>query len=71
MATPDFVLSLREHIGHAPLPLVGVTAVIVRDGEVLLGRRADNDLSHVDEFHRRKIAAALRDTGSAEFFGGQ
>ena len=157
MATPDFVLSLREHIGHAPLPLVGVTAVIVRDGEVLLGRRADNgawqcvsgivdpgeepadaavretleeasivvratrlalvqqldrityangdrvdyldlvfrcvwvtgdphpadgeltevgwfaldDLSHVDEFHRRKIAAALRDTESAEFFGGQ
>lgn len=42
MATPDFVVSLRERIGHAPLPLVGVTAVIVRGDEVLVGRRADN-----------------------------
>lgn len=42
MATPDFVVSLRERIGHAPLPLVGVTAVIVRGDEVLAGRRADN-----------------------------
>ncbi|MCR2800646.1 MULTISPECIES: NUDIX hydrolase [unclassified Microbacterium] len=42
MATPDFVLSLRESIGHAPLPLVGVTAVVFRDEKVLLGKRADN-----------------------------
>ena len=42
MATPDFVLSLRERIGTAPLPLVGVTAVVFRDEKVLLGRRADN-----------------------------
>lgn len=42
MATPDFVLELRRRIGHAPLSLVGVTAVIVRGDEVLLGRRADN-----------------------------
>lgn len=42
MATPEFVLALREKIGHAPLFLAGVTAVIVRDGEVLLGRRSDN-----------------------------
>ncbi|MRX44695.1 NUDIX hydrolase [Agromyces kandeliae] len=41
MPTPDFVLELRRHVGTAPLPLVGVTAVIVRDGRVLLGRRAD------------------------------
>ena len=41
MATPDFVLALREKIGHAPLWLPGVTAVIVRDDEVLLVRRAD------------------------------
>lgn len=44
MATPDFVLSLRERIGHDPLPLVGVTAVVFRDERVLLGRRADNGL---------------------------
>lgn len=42
MTTPDFVLSLRERIGHAPLPLVGVTAVVFRGEHVLLGRRADN-----------------------------
>jgi 8-oxo-dGTP pyrophosphatase MutT (NUDIX family) len=40
--TPDFVLELRRHVGTRPLPLVGVTAVIVRDDEVLLGRRSDN-----------------------------
>ncbi|MET0713590.1 MAG: ADP-ribose pyrophosphatase, partial [Mycetocola sp.] len=30
MATPDFVLALREKIGTAPLWLSGVTAVVVR-----------------------------------------
>ena len=47
MPTPDFVLELRAQIGHAPLPLVGVTAVVLREDSgrgtlVLLGRRADN-----------------------------
>jgi len=42
MPTPDFVLELRRHVGTAPLSLVGVTAVILRGDEVLLGRRADN-----------------------------
>ena len=42
MATPDFVLRLREQVGTAPLPLVGVTAVVFRDEKVLVGRRADN-----------------------------
>lgn len=54
MATPDFVLALREKIGHAPLWLSGVTAVVLRqptvrsgpeqqrDPEVLLVRRADS-----------------------------
>ena len=41
MATPDFVLALREKIGTAPLWLSGVTAVVVRDHDVLLVRRAD------------------------------
>ncbi|NQW86189.1 MULTISPECIES: NUDIX domain-containing protein [unclassified Frigoribacterium] len=41
MATPDFVLSLREKIGTAPLWLAGVTAVVVRGDETLLVRRAD------------------------------
>lgn len=42
MATPDFVLSLRERIGHDPLPLIGTTAIVFRDEKVLLGKRADN-----------------------------
>ena len=42
MPTPEFVLELRRHVGTSPLPLVGVTAVIFRGDEVLLGRRSDN-----------------------------
>lgn len=41
MPTPDFVLELRRHVGTMPLPLVGVTAVVVRGDELLLGRRSD------------------------------
>lgn len=41
MATPDFVLDLREKIGNAPLWLSGVTAVVLRGEEVLLVRRSD------------------------------
>lgn len=42
MPVPDFVLELRRHVGHAPLWLPGVTAVVLRGGEVLLCRRSDN-----------------------------
>ncbi|MGN6324655.1 NUDIX hydrolase [Pseudolysinimonas sp.] len=44
MAVPDFVLDLRARIGHAPLWLSGVTAVILDDARerVLLIRRSDN-----------------------------
>ena len=42
--TPDFIIELRKHIGHAELWLIGVTMVVVRgadgDEEVLLVRRA-------------------------------
>lgn len=42
MGVPDFILALRQHIGHAPLWLPGVTAVIRRtqdgDPQVLLVR---------------------------------
>lgn len=41
MPTPDFILSLRERIGHAPLWLVGTTAVVVDGDRLLLVRRAD------------------------------
>ncbi|KJL42480.1 NUDIX hydrolase [Microbacterium trichothecenolyticum] len=42
MPTPDFILELREKVGTHPLSLSGVTAVVIRDGAVLLGRRSDN-----------------------------
>jgi len=42
MATPDFILALREKIGHGPLWLSGVTAVVVHEGRVLLVKRADS-----------------------------
>ncbi|KFI58233.1 NUDIX hydrolase [Bifidobacterium choerinum] len=42
MTTPGFILELREHIGHAPLWLMGVSAYIVDDsGLLLLEQRAD------------------------------
>jgi 8-oxo-dGTP pyrophosphatase MutT (NUDIX family) len=42
MATPDFVLALREKIGHAPLWLSGITAVVTHGDDVLMVRRSDN-----------------------------
>ena len=42
MATPDFVLALRDKIGTLPLWLSGVTAVVLRGNEVLLVKRSDS-----------------------------
>ena len=44
MPTPEYILTLREKIGHDYLWLSGATAVIRRDSDhrVLLVRRSDN-----------------------------
>jgi 8-oxo-dGTP pyrophosphatase MutT (NUDIX family) len=42
MPIPEFIVELRRHIGHAPLWLAGVTAVVIRDQQVLLIKRSDN-----------------------------
>jgi 8-oxo-dGTP pyrophosphatase MutT (NUDIX family) len=42
MPIPEFVTELRRHIGHAPLWLPSVTAVVIRDRQILLVHRADN-----------------------------
>ena len=42
MPIPDFIVRLREKIGHDALWLPGVTAVVLRGDEVLLVRRSDN-----------------------------
>jgi len=39
---PDFVLTLREKIGHDLLWLPGATAVVLHEGRVLLVKRADD-----------------------------
>ncbi len=45
MPIPEFIVELRRHVGHAPLWLIGCTAVVVRECEpvpqVLLVRRSD------------------------------
>ncbi|HTQ21527.1 NUDIX domain-containing protein [Mycobacterium sp.] len=42
MRVPDFVAELRRHIGHAPLWLPSVTAVVIRGRQVLLVKRSDD-----------------------------
>ncbi|MGV0396785.1 NUDIX hydrolase [Corynebacterium suicordis] len=52
MPTSDFILELRKHVGHAPLWLPGVTAIVLKEvpadapiwevPEVLLVKRADD-----------------------------
>ncbi|BEL05038.1 NUDIX domain-containing protein [Actinoplanes sichuanensis] len=44
MAIPEYVVALRAKIGHDPLPLPGVIAVVLDDHDrVLLVRRSDTD----------------------------
>ena len=42
MPIPEFIVELRELVGHRELWLPGVTAVVLRDDEVLLVQRSDN-----------------------------
>lgn len=45
MTTPDFILRTRAKLGHDPLWLAGVTAVVRdADGRFLLARRADTGM---------------------------
>ena len=39
---PEFIVELRRHIGHALLWLPAITAVVMRDRQVLLVQRSDN-----------------------------
>lgn len=41
MPIPDFVVELRKRVGQVELWMPAITAVVVRDGEVLLVQRAD------------------------------
>ncbi|WP_119697215.1 NUDIX hydrolase [Microbacterium halotolerans] len=65
MATPDFILRLREKVGHEMLWLTGVTAVVVRGDDVLLIERADNGMitpvTGIVDPGEQPAAAAMRE----------
>lgn len=66
MPVPDFVARLRAHVGHSPLWLSGVSAVVLdAAGRVLLTRRADNGcwavVSGILEPGEEPAAAAVRE----------
>ena len=65
MPIPDFILEIRELIGHHPLWLPGVTAVVRRDDELLLVQRSDNGawtpVTGIPEPGEEPAAAALRE----------
>jgi ADP-ribose pyrophosphatase YjhB (NUDIX family) len=68
---PEFVVAIREKIGHDPLWLPGVTAVVRRGEEILLVKRSDNGrwaaiTGIVDPGEEPAVAAAreaLEETG--------
>ncbi|OUZ09699.1 hypothetical protein BHE97_09540 [Aeromicrobium sp. PE09-221] len=66
MATPDFVLELRDKIGTAPLWLCGVTAVVVKGDQVLMVKRADNGawtpVTGIVDPGEHPATAAMRET---------
>jgi 8-oxo-dGTP pyrophosphatase MutT (NUDIX family) len=65
MATPEFILELRRMVGTHPLTLAGVTAVIVHEGRILLGRRSDNGaltpITGIVDPHEEPADAARRE----------
>jgi 8-oxo-dGTP pyrophosphatase MutT (NUDIX family) len=65
MPIPDFILEIRELIGHHPLWLPGVTAVVRRGDQLLLVQRSDNGawtpVTGIPEPGEEPAAAALRE----------
>jgi 8-oxo-dGTP pyrophosphatase MutT (NUDIX family) len=66
MPTPDFILELRAMVGHHPLWLPGVTALVVDDrGFVLMVQRSDNGVwtlpSGISEPGEEMAAACARE----------
>ncbi|QWW19348.1 NUDIX domain-containing protein [Schaalia sp. 19OD2882] len=49
MSTPQFILDLREHIGHAPLWLPGATAIVLRPAGARGIRLEGEALASTDE----------------------
>lgn len=66
MPTPEFILELRRHVGTMPLSLSGVTAVVLHEGRVLLGRRSDTGaltpITGIIDPQEEPADAAVRET---------
>lgn len=65
MPTPEFILTLREKVGHDLLWLPGVTAVVTDGDQVLLARRSDTGewapVSGILEPGEQPAVAAVRE----------
>ena len=65
MPIPDFIVELREIVGHRHLWLPGVTAVVRRGEEILLVQRADNGawtpVTGIPDPGEEPAAAAVRE----------
>lgn len=65
MATPDFIVELRKHVGHAPLWLIGGTVLCLDGDRVLLEKRADDGrwtaISGIVEPGEHPIACVVRE----------
>ncbi|MEO6510597.1 MAG: NUDIX domain-containing protein [Nocardioides sp.] len=65
MPIPEFVLEMRRMIGHHPMWLPGVTAVVSRGEEILLVKRADNGawtpITGIPEPGEEPAVAAVRE----------
>lgn len=77
MATPDFILALRERVGTMPLWLSGATAIVLKETpptpQVLLVKRADNGewtpvagiVDPGEQPHLAAVREVLEETGIA------
>jgi ADP-ribose pyrophosphatase YjhB (NUDIX family) len=67
MPVPQFIADLRARIGHDPLWLIGLTAVVIREADVLLVERADNGswtpVTGIVEPGEEPADAAVREVG--------
>jgi len=65
MPIPEFITEIRALVGHHPLWLPGVTAVVRRRDEILLVQRADNGawtpVTGIPEPGEEPAVAALRE----------
>jgi mutator protein MutT len=63
----EYVKTIRQHIGHERLLLVGVGVIIYKNGKVLLQKRRDNGL-WADHGGSVEIGETVEETAKRELF---